>query len=75
MVRLLLISLLATAALAEPPRLNRSQFEEARQRSEVFLLDVRNPEEIDEPGAYNIPLSQLESRLDEVPKDRLILTL
>lgn len=75
MYRMFLIALLATAAMAEPSRLNRSQLEQARQQAEVFLLDVRNPEEIDEPGAYHIPLSQLESRLSEVPRDRLILTL
>jgi NADPH-dependent 2,4-dienoyl-CoA reductase/sulfur reductase-like enzyme/rhodanese-related sulfurtransferase len=38
-----------------------------------FLLDVRNPPEIDVesvPGAVNIPLPQLRSRLAELPRDR-----
>jgi rhodanese-related sulfurtransferase len=45
----------------------------------VFFLDVREPKEIEELGSVegyvNIPLGQLESRLNEVPKDKLIITL
>jgi hypothetical protein len=44
----------------------------------VFFLDVREPKEIEELGTlegyHNIPLGQLEKRLGELPKDRLILT-
>jgi NADPH-dependent 2,4-dienoyl-CoA reductase/sulfur reductase-like enzyme/rhodanese-related sulfurtransferase len=41
----------------------------------AFLLDVRNPPELaleSVPGALNIPLPQLRSRLGELPKDREI---
>lgn len=41
-----------------------------------FLLDVRNPPELaveGVPGALNIPLPQLRSRLGELPKDKEIL--
>ena len=41
----------------------------------AFLLDVRNPAEIvieSVPGAVNIPLPQLRSRLGELPKDQEI---
>jgi len=41
----------------------------------TFLLDVRNPAEIvieSVPGAVNIPLPQLRSRLGELPKDQEI---
>lgn len=41
-----------------------------------FLLDVRNPAELafeSVSGALNIPLPQLRSRLDELPRDREIL--
>ena len=41
-----------------------------------FLLDVRNPQEVlveAVPGATNIPLPQLRSRLAELPKDREIM--
>jgi rhodanese-related sulfurtransferase len=40
-----------------------------------FLLDVRNPAELEVesiPGALNIPLPQLRSRLAELPKDKEI---
>jgi NADPH-dependent 2,4-dienoyl-CoA reductase/sulfur reductase-like enzyme/rhodanese-related sulfurtransferase len=40
-----------------------------------FLLDVRDPMELaveNVPGAVNIPLGQLRSRLDELPRDREI---
>ena len=41
----------------------------------VFFLDVREPKEIGTiEGYYNIPLGQLEKRLGELPKDKLILT-
>jgi rhodanese-related sulfurtransferase len=41
----------------------------------AFLLDVRQPGELvveSVPGALNIPLPQLRSRLGELPKDREI---
>lgn len=41
-----------------------------------FLLDVRNPPELEVesiPGAVNIPLRELRQRLDELPRDREIL--
>ncbi|MGI5939696.1 MAG: FAD-dependent oxidoreductase [Thermoleophilia bacterium] len=41
-----------------------------------FLLDVRNPPELEAEnlqGALNIPLPELRSRLDELPRDREIL--
>ena len=40
-----------------------------------FILDVRNPQEVEVetvPGAVNIPLPKLRSRLNELPKDREI---
>jgi len=43
-----------------------------------FLLDVRNPQELEVesvPGAVNIPLPQLRSRLEELPRDREILVI
>jgi pyruvate/2-oxoglutarate dehydrogenase complex dihydrolipoamide dehydrogenase (E3) component/rhodanese-related sulfurtransferase len=41
----------------------------------AFLLDVRDPLELaveNVPGALNIPLRQIRSRLDELPRDREI---
>ena len=44
----------------------------------VVLLDVREPWELEEfgtrEGYVNIPLGELEDRLDELPKDKTILT-
>ncbi len=44
----------------------------------MFLIDVREPKEIEELGSLkgyvNIPLGQIESRLNEIPKDRYIVT-
>lgn len=43
-----------------------------------FLLDVRNPQEIaveSVPGAFNIPLPELRSRIGELPRDREILLI
>jgi rhodanese-related sulfurtransferase len=49
------------------------------QPGKVFFLDVRSPAEITKLGSVkgyvNIPINQLESRLNEIPKDKLIVTL
>lgn len=49
------------------------------QPGKIFFLDVREPFEVKQLGSVkgyvNIPLSQLESRLAEVPKDKLVVTL
>jgi len=45
---------------------------------DIYLLDVRNPDELEEhgmiAGAINIPIDQLKARLSEVPKDKEIVT-
>jgi glyoxylase-like metal-dependent hydrolase (beta-lactamase superfamily II) len=44
----------------------------------LFLLDVREPDEVAEwqiPGVHNIPLGSLSSRLSEVPHDRDIVVI
>lgn len=48
------------------------------RESGAFMLDVRTQEEWDEfhiPGAVLIPLDQLPSRLDEVPRDRDVVVV
>jgi rhodanese-related sulfurtransferase len=43
---------------------------------EVFLLDVREPDEVQEwayPIGVNIPLGQLGARVDELPQDTTIV--
>ena len=48
------------------------------KKENLFFLDVREPKEIAElgsiPGYVNIPLGQLQARLSEVPKNKLIIT-
>ena len=45
----------------------------------IYFLDVREPAEIARLGTVkgyvNIPVSQLESRLKEIPRDKIIVTL
>jgi rhodanese-related sulfurtransferase len=53
---------------------------EAQRRAQAgsLLLDVREPGEFHSghaPGAKLIPLGQLPSRLDELPRDREIITV
>lgn len=52
--------------------------EEAAARSDLHLLDVREPDEWlagHIKGAQHIPLGELRERLAEVPKDRAILAV
>jgi hypothetical protein len=59
-------------------RVEASEIDMYIQEKKVFFLDVREPKEIEELGTlegyHNIPLGELEKRLGELPKDRLILT-
>ncbi len=44
----------------------------------LYLLDVREPDEVADwqiPGAHNIPLGHLDSRLDEIPTDKNIVVV
>jgi rhodanese-related sulfurtransferase len=47
-------------------------------RNKVFFLDVREPDEIKQNGSIegyvNIPMGQLDARMSEIPKDKLIIT-
>ena len=59
-------------------RVEADEIDRYIREKKVFFLDVREPKELEELGTiegyYNIPLGELEKRLGEVPKDRLILT-
>lgn len=52
--------------------------EALEKNANLFFLDVREPKELEELGTIkgyvNIPLSQIEKRLAEVPKDKLVIT-
>ncbi len=46
-------------------------------REDIFLLDVRNPEEAklaNIAGSFLIPLSELKSRISEIPNKKEIIT-
>ena len=50
----------------------------AKRNAGAFILDVRTPEEWNEyhiPGTTSIPLDQLETRLNEVPKDKEVVVV
>jgi hypothetical protein len=64
--------------LPEEKRVKTENIDSVMSLGDVLLLDVREPKEIDELGGYegaiNIPVTQLEKRLGELPKDKTILT-
>jgi len=64
--------------VGEEHRVAPSKLDTALADSNVILLDVREPWELEQYGTragyINIPLAELEDRLDELPKDKMILT-
>jgi len=58
--------------------LSADELKELLDKKEVYCLDVREPKELEELGTIkgyvNIPLSQIEHRLSEIPKNKLIVT-
>ena len=65
------------AANDKPPRIAAADLDGLMQK-DALLLDVREPSELEKLGTLegyvNIPIGQLEQRLDELPRDRLIVT-
>jgi rhodanese-related sulfurtransferase len=67
------------SAQAEAKRLTPDELKAIIDKKEkFFFLDVREPKEIEMLGTMrgyvNIPLSELEARLSEVPKGTFIVT-
>lgn len=66
---------------ASPPATKQLDVEEVSARlaagEDLFLLDVRTAEELEQDGALegyaHIPIDELEGRLAEVPKDKPIV--
>ena len=73
-------ALLRAQAPAPDPakRVNAADIDALLAKGDVVVLDVREDSELVETGtvkgAIHIPLAQLESRLGELPKDKVILT-
>lgn len=76
----------AEVAEAEPPAAEVSEPRELdagevagrlAAGEDIFLLDVRTPEELEQDGAIegytHIPIDELEGRLAEVPRDKPIV--
>lgn len=80
MVGVLMLSSCGMVAQSESKKLTAEELERLLEKKDsVFFLDVREPDEIARLGSVkgyvNIPLNQLESRLKEIPKNRVIVTL
>jgi hypothetical protein len=62
----------------EAPRAEGDRLAELLASEDYLLLDVRRADELEELGTVegylNIPIEELADRLDEVPRDRAILT-
>lgn len=75
---ILLAVALWPAADQSPAEISVSEAHALYGRPDVFFLDVRQPEEWEAfhaPRSTLIPLDQLSSRLDEVPRDRKIVVV
>jgi rhodanese-related sulfurtransferase len=79
-MKLLFGILMAALAFAQdaPKKLTADELKETIAKTEgLFLLDVREPRELEEFGTLknskNIPVGQVEQRLSEVPKDRKVV--
>lgn len=58
-------------------RLTIDEFEALQKEGKVFVVDVRSQDAYDLghiPGAKLIPSNDIASRINELPKDKLILT-
>lgn len=70
----------AIVALAQTRKITDSEelAKLLKDEKNMFFLDVREPKEIEELGSLkgyvNIPLGELEKRMNEVPKDKTIIT-
>ena len=75
----ILTAFFAVLSFAAAQDISTEQLEKYLKDKKVYFLDVREPDEVKQlgsvPGYVNIPLGQLESRLNEVPKDKLVVTL
>ena len=65
-------------ASKEVPQITGEELASTLADANVLLLDVRNPDELEEYGTVegylNIPIDELADRLSEVPRDKPILT-
>ena len=79
-VSFILSMLTGCGAGASDPAVDVSVDEALRlwQNKEAILIDVRTPAEYRDghiPGVVNIPLDELEKRMNEVPKDKKVVLI
>jgi len=69
----------ASAQVAPPsdgvPRITLAEFKALMaSASPPFIIDVRSGIDTQIKGAHHIPLGEIEARLNEIPRDRAIVT-
>src|SRR5260221_8280383 len=73
-----LIAVSVTCLAQTAKKLSPDELKALLDKKDICFLDVREPKELDDVGTIkgyvNIPLGQLESRYQELPKDKLIVT-
>ena len=73
-----ILMVLPLVAQNKEKTLSADELKELLDKKEVYFLDVREPKELEELGTIkgyvNIPLLQIEHRLSEIPKNKLIVT-
>ena len=78
-IALAVVACQSAAEVTEAPQLKGQEIAAALEGSDVFLLDVRQANELEEQGAIEgytrIHIDELAGRLDELPKDRPILVI
>lgn len=80
-VILLVVGFVGYKGMASSPSVADVSIEEALkmwQNKEAVIIDVRTPEEYKDghiPGVALIPIDQLPSRINEVPKDKKVLII
>ncbi len=84
----IVLTLIAVVLLTQSPaeevmdveaiaRVSPAQAREAWEKNEAIILDVRSEDDYNTghaEGAINIPLAQLETRLDELSKEKWVIT-
>jgi predicted sulfurtransferase len=66
---------LAADAADNAPRITAEEVKRLAEKGEVVLIDTRGKDAYDAEhaqGALSVPLTELESRLADLPKDKLI---
>ena len=65
----------AAAGAADAPRVTAEEVKRLAEKGDVVIIDTRTKDSYDfehAEGALSIPVGELESRLGDLPKDKLI---